>query len=151
YNDFFFSTAYATASKITNVSLVAASFFVIGILANRSFIADIVPEMERQVAKWIYPWVGSFLFVMLIADITSSQWLSLGWTLLGSLILGAGFFLNQRSFRISGLVILSLTSIRVVLHDMSGVNTIYKITACIALGLILLGISMIYTKFKEDQ
>jgi len=66
-------------------------------------------------------------------------------------MLSIGFFLKNKVFRLSALCVLSLASLRVIFVDMSGVNTIYKITAFTVLGALLLGISMIYSKYKIKE
>lgn len=140
--------------NILMVGLTAIFFFVFGAYFNRKESAQILPEEERGWYR-LFPIAGTVLLTVLISEEVRSHWLSLSWTLAGVGLLAAGFLLGQRIYRSCALGVLSLTALRVVVLDLGRVNTIYKIIAFIALGAVLVGVSLIYSRFvkrieKED-
>lgn len=51
--------------------------------------------------------------------------------------------------RLSGLALLLLCVLKLFIHDLRNLDTPYRILSFIALGLILLGVSWVYTRFRE--
>jgi len=87
------------------------------------------------------------LFTFLLGREAKSKWLSLAWGFQGIAILLSGIYLKNRIFRISALCILTLACLKLIFVDMAGINTIYKIAAFVVLGAVLVGTSLIYSKF----
>ena len=63
--------------------------------------------------------------------------------------LGSGFPLRDRILRISGLVLLLGCILKLFAWDLRHLETVPRIFSFIALGLILVGVSWIYTRFRE--
>ena len=72
------------------------------------------------------------------------------WYWLVTLLLLAGFALRERPLRLSGLALLGACVFKAFAYDMQELDTIYKILSFIILGLLLLGVSLIYTRYKEQ-
>jgi uncharacterized membrane protein len=67
----------------------------------------------------------------------------------GLSLLGAGFPLRERVLRLEGLTLLLICILKLFLYDLRNLETLYRILSFVALGLILLGVSWIYTRFRE--
>ncbi len=67
----------------------------------------------------------------------------------GLALLGAGFPLRDRVLRLSGLVLLLACILKLFVYDLSYLETLPRIFSFIALGLILVGVSWIYTRFRD--
>jgi hypothetical protein len=67
----------------------------------------------------------------------------------GLILLAAGLLLKNRSWRISGLLVILVAFIKAFVIDLRHLETIFYILAVICLGLILLAVSYIYTRHKE--
>jgi uncharacterized membrane protein len=80
----------------------------------------------------------------------SGGMLTLSWSLEGIVLLAAGFAFRDRWLRLPGLTLLLLCIGKVFFYDLRNLETIYRILSFIGLGLILLGVSWIYTRFKEQ-
>jgi uncharacterized membrane protein len=80
----------------------------------------------------------------------SSGLLTTVWGIEGLTILIAGFPLRERILRLEGLAILLVCILKLFLFDLRNLETVYRILSFIALGLILLGVSSIYTRFREQ-
>ena len=75
--------------------------------------------------------------------------LTIAWAVEGLVILALGFLVRDRTFRLSGLVLLLVCLLKVFLIDLRGVETLYRILSFIVLGAILLVVSFAYTKYRE--
>ena len=67
----------------------------------------------------------------------------------GLLLLLAGFGLKERSWRVFGLVVLLLALFKAFLVDLRQLSTLYYILSLIALGIVLLFVSYVYTRHKD--
>lgn len=89
------------------------------------------------------------LLALLLYNEVSGGLLTVAWGIEGLLVLGAGFQLRGRVLRLSGLALLLLCVLKLFIHDLRNLDTPYRILSFIALGLILLGVSWVYTRFRE--
>jgi uncharacterized membrane protein len=80
----------------------------------------------------------------------SSGLLTVAWAAEGVALLGIGFPLSQRVLRLQGLVLLLICILKLFLFDLSNLETLYRILSFVALGVILLGVSWIYTRFQDQ-
>lgn len=87
------------------------------------------------------------------ADISSTKnqsntLVSILWTLYAALLTGIGFAQRIASVRRLGLILFIITAIKVLI-DVWSLGQLYRIISFIAFGLIALGASFAYTKFKD--
>ena len=76
-------------------------------------------------------------------------WVTSIWALEALALIVAGFAASKRSFRYWGLFLLLVCVLKLVVLDLSGVETIYRILSYIVLGLILLAASFVYTRRRD--
>ena len=67
----------------------------------------------------------------------------------GLVLLVSGFPLRDRILRLSGLALLVACILKLFLWDLRHLDTLPRIFSFIVLGLILVGVSWIYTRFRE--
>ncbi len=79
----------------------------------------------------------------------SGSMLTVAWGLEGIAFLSAGFPLNDRNQRLSGFALLMFCILKLFGYDLRHLDTLPRIISLIALGLILLAVSWIYTRFRE--
>ncbi len=106
---------------------------------------------DEDVISKVLVAVATLLIIFLLAEEASSRWLSSVWALSGMSLLGCGFYLRDKIFRICALCVFSLACLRVIAYDLAGVDTIYRIIAFIFLGAVLLGASIVYSKLMSRQ
>ncbi|MEO8661367.1 MAG: DUF2339 domain-containing protein [Bryobacteraceae bacterium] len=81
---------------------------------------------------------------MLTAGVT------LAWGAEGMALLLAGFAFTSRAMRLTGLGVFALCILRLFFYDFSTLETGARILSFVLLGLLLLGGSWLYTRFRED-
>jgi hypothetical protein len=94
---------------------------------------------------------GLVLLVVAIHQYLPRQWGSLGLGFASVVLLLAGLFSGSKTERMGGMVLLALTLGRVVFVDLSGLDLLFKIITLMALGILFLGVSYVYTRFGCDS
>jgi uncharacterized membrane protein len=92
---------------------------------------------------------GTLLVASVLYDQISGSLLTVSLGLEGLALLGVGFGLRERLFRLQGLALLLFCILKLFVYDLRNLETMYRILSFVALGLILLGVSWIYTRFRE--
>jgi uncharacterized membrane protein len=87
---------------------------------------------------------------VLIADEAPGRALTLLWGLEGALLLVFGFPARERVMRLAGLAVLSLAIGRVLVFDLREQDALARVVSAIVLGLLLLGVSWVYTRYREQ-
>ena len=80
---------------------------------------------------------------------TTQVGLSILWTLLAAAALGWGFIRSRPPVRYAALALLGLTVFKVFLVDLAAVRTAYRILSFLVLGVVLLGVSLLYQKARR--
>ena len=84
-----------------------------------------------------------------ILETASGFYLTASWSVLALGLFAAGMALRERMYRWLGLAVLACSLGRVVLFDVWKLETIYRILSFLALGIVLLVLGFIYTKYQE--
>ncbi|MBK9181551.1 MAG: DUF2339 domain-containing protein [Ignavibacteria bacterium] len=71
------------------------------------------------------------------------------WILYGIVVVVIGFLRDVRSIRLGGIALLGLAILKVFLYDLNSLEQPYRIVSFIALGVILLGASYLYTRYRS--
>lgn len=122
------------------VPAVVASFFAAQMVAATG-------EHERAARPFFSVLATALLAAFLYQEVSGSL-LTVVWGLEGLALLGAGFPLRERVLRLEGLVVLLVCILKLFVYDLRNLETMYRILSFVALGLILLGVSWIYTRFR---
>jgi uncharacterized membrane protein len=75
--------------------------------------------------------------------------LSLYWTVYAFGAAAAGIWRRNRPVRLSAVGLLYLATIKVFVFDLSGLETPYRIVSFVVLGIVLLSVSLLYTRFED--
>jgi uncharacterized membrane protein len=79
----------------------------------------------------------------------SGSMLTVAWGAQGIALLAAGFPLRDRVLRLSGMGLLGVCILKLFGYDLRFLDTLPRIFSFIVLGLILVAVSWIYTRFRE--
>ena len=76
---------------------------------------------------------------------------SAAWIVMGLVLLVAGFVFRLRDLRLASAPFVALTVVKVFLADMSGLQGVWRAGSFIGLGLILMGIGFLYSRFTASR
>ena len=93
--------------------------------------------------------LATTLTSLLLYDEISGYMLTIAWAIEGVTLLVAGFPLRDRILRLSGLVLLLLCILRLFVYDLSSLQGLPRIFSFLALGVILVAVSWVYTRFRD--
>jgi uncharacterized membrane protein len=118
-----------------------------------------VPAWAPLAGRYLSGAAGVVLLFALSVDWTRYQgrgagWttqvgLSVLWTLYAALALAWGFVRARPSVRYAALALLGFTVLKVFLVDLAAVRTVYRILSFLVLGVVLLGVSLLYQKGRR--
>ncbi|HTQ55738.1 MAG TPA: DUF2339 domain-containing protein [Bryobacteraceae bacterium] len=101
-------------------------------------------------ARLYFSLMATTLTTMLLYYRISGSLLTVACGMQGIILLAAGFPLRDRVLRVSGLALLLSCILKLFVWDLRHLETFPRILSFIVLGLILLAVSWIYTRFREQ-
>ncbi len=104
--------------------------------------------MERHARTFYLLLAATLLAVMLFYEVSGSV-LTVAWGVEGVALLVAGFPLNDRVQRLTGMFLFLVCILKLFVYDLRHLETMYRILSFIVLGLMLVGVSWIYTRFRD--
>ena len=110
--------------------------------------AETDPSWERY-ARSGYSLLGTVLLSLLLYKEISGSLLTVAWGLQGLLLLVSGFPARERVLRLSGLALLLGCILKLFFYDLRNLETLPRIFSFMVLGVILIGVSWVYTRFRE--
>jgi len=142
---FYFAVGILTGNhaRILTGSIVIASLYCAQLLAPRAG-----EGLERH-ARAFYSLLSSLLLAILFYYEVSGEMLTMTWAAEALALLGAGFPLRDRIQRLSGLTLFMICVLKLFLYDLRELETVNRILSFIVLGLILVGVSWMYTRFRD--
>ena len=126
------------SSALWTGSVVIACFYLAMFLANRA-------GRERL----YYSLLGTILTTLLLYYNISGSMLTVACGIQGATLLASGFPLRDRVLRLSGLTLLLSCILKLFVWDLRHLDTLPRIFSFIVLGLLLLGVSWVYTRYRE--
>ena len=113
------------------------------------YLAQFLSEVEKRRARAMFSLLGTALLTVLLYHEVSGGLLTVACGVEGVALLGAGFPLRERVLRLQGLVLLLACILKLFVYDLRNLETVYRILSFVALGLIILAVSWLYTRFRE--
>jgi Predicted membrane protein (DUF2339) len=105
---------------------------------------------EIQAALATVAVLGSWIVLHRIVAVSNGGFLlTVVWSLLALGVIGGGFVLRDRTYRILGLLILASAVGRIFCVDIWQLETIYRILSFLVLGVVLLGLGFLYNRHAE--
>jgi uncharacterized membrane protein len=97
----------------------------------------------------VFSVAATLLLAALLETQATGDMLTVAWGCEGLALLGAGFGIRERALRLQGLALLLICILKLFLYDLRNLDTFPRILSFIALGAIMLGVSWIYTRFRN--
>jgi Predicted membrane protein (DUF2339) len=133
------------SGRILTGAFVIACFYAAQLLIPRK---SGETGIERH-ARAFYSLLSAALLAVLLFYEVSGSVLTVAWGVEGVALLGAGFPLNDRVQRLSGMFLFLVCILKLFVYDLRHLETMYRILSFIVLGLMLVGVSWIYTRFRD--
>jgi hypothetical protein len=128
----------AMPGRVATGALVIACFFAAQLL---------IPQMRR--GRLFYSLLATVLLTILLYHEVSGSFLTMAWGAEGLVLLAVGFPLRDRTLRLSGLTLFMVCILKLFVYDLRNLETLYRILSFIVLGVILVGVSWAYTRFRD--
>jgi uncharacterized membrane protein len=146
--NFYAPDSFAGVSgRILTGAFVVACFYAAQVLTPRKAAS---PRSVERYGRLFYSAMATVLLAALLFYEVSGSMLTVAWGLEGVALLVAGFPLSDRVLRISGLTLFLVCVLKLFLWDLRHLETLYRILSFIVLGLMLVSVSWIYTRFREQ-
>ncbi len=170
FNNFYFmGSSYLFAERLSGSytylfaeRLITSIFLLLAIFVSASMVRKIsLSQLSSNLkdCSFIYGLGGITLFIILNVEISSffhdylirARFASISvlWALFSAVLMVRGFKHNISYIRIISLGLFFVTLIKVFLFDISKIDTPYRILSFIILGIVMIGTSYLYHKFKE--
>lgn len=104
---------------------------------------------ETRYTRPAYALLGAALASLLVYYEASGGMLTIGWGIQAVLLLAAGFAVPERVLRLAGLGLLLFCVLKLFLYDLRNLETLSRILSFIVLGLMLMGASALYMRFRD--
>jgi uncharacterized membrane protein len=145
-----------TERQITSVFLLLG-LYVMASMVKKISLSQLSPKLKD--CTLINGLSGIVLFIILNVEISSFFYhyligarfasISVLWALFSVALMIRGFKYNLSYVRIISLSLFFITLIKVFLFDISKIDTPYRILSFIILGIVMIGTSYLYHKFKD--
>ena len=114
--------------------------------------ADDDTRTVRRVARMVLVVMATATTMAAIYESTQlgTQWATAGWSVLGVVLMGVGFGLRSGMHRRLALVVLAMCLLRVFMVDTQGLSDTARTVAFFVLGLCLVGVAWLYSRFSEE-
>ena len=100
-----------------------------------------------MIAATLCAWI--FLTARLTRWHDTSFTLAAGWSLVAAAVFVAGLLLHERVYRWLGLFVMAVTLARIVLFDITQLDSLRKAISFFALAVVLLGVGFLYNKYHD--
>ncbi|HYW48167.1 MAG TPA: DUF2339 domain-containing protein [Bryobacteraceae bacterium] len=141
--------SYALAALAFTACSYGEATVPIGAIVVACFFASQLVTTRGSHPRLYYSLLATVLTAVLLYYKVSGSLLTVAWGIEGVALLSSGFPLRDRVLRVSGLALLSFCILKLFLWDLRHLETMPRILSFIVLGLILVGVSWIYTRFRE--
>jgi hypothetical protein len=143
-----FARAWATNFYSPDLSLTARLLLglcVIGAFHGAQFLTQ-----RDDRSRGAFSLAGSALLGLMLFHESSGRLLTISWGVQAVLTLAAGFASQERILRLTGLSLFLICILKLFLYDLRELDTLGRILSFIVLGIVLMGASWLYMRFKNQ-
>jgi uncharacterized membrane protein len=151
---------YVPESLTGSAGRIAAAGFVVLALHGAQFLApragfDVTQRFRvwrwlEQHPRVLFSLLATVLVSILLRNEVSGGMLTVAWGIQAVVLLGAGFWARERVLRLAGLALFLLCILKLFLYDLRHLETMNRILSFIVLGGVMVGVSWIYTRFRNQ-
>lgn len=116
-------------------------------LAGVRYPGRIFPNAPLPLRSYMGMLPGALLLLHAIFFYSSASMITLSLGIAGLAFFAPGFYFRDKPLRYAGLLMFAVSVLHIGVVDIAGLAIIYKIISFILMGLMLLGVSYVYTRF----
>jgi uncharacterized membrane protein len=152
-HDFFFTSNFLSR-WVAGISIVASLLFVSWLDQTRR-VHGIHPKFSRMfealgiLRLFLFANLELLRFAAQFMPVIEVAALSVLWSLFAVALMTVGVWFRRKAYRLSAIVLLFATVLKVFAYDTAEVSTPYRILSCMVLGAILVVVSFLYYRFGE--
>lgn len=137
------------------------AFILAALLRSATMLRSTDPVLGRwqpSAATWLYGAFTALLFLILTIETSALCYdhapqtrfaaISVLWTLFSIALMRLGFLYQQARLRLVSLGLFGVTVVKVLVADMAHVSTPFRIVSFVVLGLMLMGASYLYYRYR---
>jgi hypothetical protein len=132
---------------------IATGLFVVSIFYVAQFLAPRHSEERFRIdryARTLFSVLATALVSLMLYYEVGGAVLTVAWGAQAALLMAAGFWSRDRVLRLSGLVLFLVCILKLFLYDLRHLDTISRIFSFIVLGAVMVGVSWVYTRFRNQ-
>ena len=114
------------------------------------FWADMLRRQIGSLHRMYVSLLATLLLGALIYHEVTGSLLTVAWGAEAVALLAAGFALRDRVLRLSGLGLFLICTLKLFFWDLRNLETLPRIVSFIVLGLLLVAVSWVYTRFRDQ-
>ena len=149
----FVITANAILLRYVSFVFLTILVYMVYLYSKQQYISSFIKENFKLFLIFVIFWIlSSELLHWLDMAGNKSQYklsLSILWGSYALLLVGYGIWKRYKAIRVAGIVIFSITLIKLFFYDIAHLSTISKVIVFISLGLLLLVMSFLYNKYTS--
>jgi hypothetical protein len=157
-NAYLIGSFYGLPERVATIVPSIVALAIMSFLSARIMDTESGPQSARLTAitkAWDH--VASDLFAVLAAALMAihiyyevpADMITIAWGIEAFILIALGLVIEKRSLRLSGLFLVLVSLLKLTLIDMVDVEPVYRIISFLALGTILLAVSLIYTRYRN--
>jgi uncharacterized membrane protein len=105
--------------------------------------------LNIEIADYFTPVGASAIAFHLGAGFAQDMTYSISWALFALANLGLGFALKAKGARYAGIGLMAVTLLKLFLHDLASIGSIYRVAALLVVAVIALTASFLYQRFFD--
>jgi hypothetical protein len=137
------------AERVAAGAAVAGCLFLAQLFLPRPPRTEAAETGTEWYGRVFYSLIATVFVTALLYHEVSGSMLTVAWGIEGAALLAAGFPLRDRTLRLSGLALFLVCIAKLFFYDLRQLETLYRILSFFVLGVILVSVSWLYTRFRD--
>lgn len=156
--DLFYRGGFHIVARYISLLCAGGLFFLLYRYTKQEFLQSIIPANTLTLGfdALFYPLLlitasSELINCMDLAGYNDSYkfGLSVLWGIYALFLVGAGIYFKKKHLRIGAIVLFAITLAKLFLYDISQLGTIAKTVVFVSVGILMLIVSFLYTKYKS--
>lgn len=145
------------APGIETATVLLMAFAALTLVTERVAHTRLVPPEDGPESSFPALLVGlviavtlSGMVILQASDLVGGVWTTVGWSVWGGLLMASAFGVRSAVYRRVALAVLVICIARVFVVDTIGLSDTARIGAFLILGLVLVGIALLYNRYSDE-